>query len=274
MRNGEKGTTTMGIISLLTDFGIQDTYVGVMKGVMLGITPDAQFVDLTHQVPPQDVRWGAVLLSRSVRYFPAGTVHLVVVDPGVGTSRKPMAARLGEHFFVAPDNGVLTLVWQQAERAGEAVQFVQLNRPEYWLPEVSRTFHGRDIFAPVAAHLAMGVPLSELGDPLPVSLRLEFPQPERTRRGWRGEVLLVDHFGTLSTNLTADYLTAEGERAVRVRIRGKEIEGLVGSFGEAETGELVALIGSSGSLEIAVVNGSAAEYVGAGAGEKVELFLK
>jgi S-adenosyl-L-methionine hydrolase (adenosine-forming) len=260
------------ILTLTTDFGLKDGNVGVMKGVIWGIIPQAQIADLSHMIGPQNVAEAALILSRSAPYFPAGTVHVIVVDPGVGTDRRPLAARIGPQFYVAPDNGVLTLVIERAEKNGAEARFVHLDRPEYWLSPVSHVFHGRDIFAPAAAHLARGVALEALGSPAADPIRLALPQPERTARGWRGEIIHVDHFGSLASNIRMEHLGFP-ER-VRVRLLGAEIDGLVQTFGERPPGELVALYGSTGNLIVAVVNGSAAQRLQGQPGDTLEVWLE
>jgi len=259
----------MTVITLLTDFGLKDGYVGVLKGVIWGIASQVQIADITHQVRPQNVLEGALALSRVAAYFPAGTIHLAVVDPGVGTQRRPLAARLGEHYFVGPDNGLCTLLVESARQSGAYVEFIHLDRPQFWLPEISKVFHGRDIFSPVAAHLANGVALSELGNPISDPKLLEIPHPQRVGDGWRGQVILVDNFGNLSTNLTRQQLA--GMSPMVVRIAGKQIRGLVNTFGDARPGTLAAMFGEADDLTIAVVNGSAAAALSVGAGEPVEV---
>ena len=259
----------MPIITLLTDFGLKDGNVGVMKGVIWKISPEARIADLSHLIPPQDVREGALILSRSVPYFPSGTIHVAVVDPGVGTTRRPIAVRLGEHFFILPDNGLITLLLEQAEAASDIIEIVHLNRPQFWLPQVSHVFHGRDIFAPCAAHLANGGMLNEMGTPIHDPVRLKFPIPTQVEHGLHGEVIHIDHFGNLSTSIRRQHL---GEPpSVRVRLGGVEIVGLVQTFGEKPVGELVALYGSTDYLIISMVNGSAAQKLGVNVGDPVEV---
>lgn len=257
------------LITLLTDFGLEDGYPGIMKGVILGIASDAQIVDITHLISPQNILEGALALSRAAPYFPPGTVHIAVVDPGVGTARRPIAARLGIHWFVAPDNGLLTLVHQQARQRGEPAEFVHLNQPRYWLPKVSPVFHGRDIFAPVGAHLANGTPLHALGTPISDPLQLHFPQPEplQEARGWRGQIIAVDHFGNLVTNISAERL--EGSAPLRVRFKQHTIKGLSRTFGDGHPGQLVALIDSADYLSLCLVNGSAQQATQAQIGDGV-----
>jgi S-adenosylmethionine hydrolase len=269
-----------GLITLTTDFGLQDHYVGVMKGVIAGIAPQARVIDLCHAVPPQDIARGAYILAASCRYFPPGTIHVAVVDPGVGSERRALAVEAGGWRWVAPDNGLLGWVFEAlaelglavgapegpAWRLGGAARAVVLEAREYQLPERSHTFHGRDVFAPVAAHLAAGVPLERLGPPTATLLRLPRRLPERTPAGWRGEVLHVDRFGNLVTNLRAAHCFGG---ACRVRVAGREIVGLSPSY--AAMAELGAIIGSDGYLEIAVPNGSAAARLGAGPGAPVDV---
>jgi S-adenosyl-L-methionine hydrolase (adenosine-forming) len=260
------------LITLLTDFGLQDGYPGIMKGVIWGIAPDVQIADLTHSIHPQDILEGALTLGRAAPYFPPGTIHLGVVDPGVGTQRRAMAARIGECFFVGPDNGLCTALLDQA--AGMPQVAVQLDRPRFWLPEVSHSFHGRDIFAPAAAHLANGLALDELGSPLAEIVRLVIPRPMPLtalgRRGWRGQVIHVDAFGNLATNFTREHLSTAGDP--RVRIAGQEIRGLVHTFGEGLPGDLLAMLDSAGQVSVCEVNGSAARRLNVAAGEPVELY--
>ena len=259
----------MTIITLMTDFGIKDGNVGVMKGVILGIAPQTQIVDISHLISPQNIGEAALILARSAPYFPSGTIHIAVVDPGVGTRRRPLAASLGEQFYVGPDNGTLTLQLEEAESRGETTSFVHLDRPQYWLPQVSHVFHGRDIFAPAAAHLAAGVLLQALGTPLDDPVRLVLSRPLRTKTGWRGEVIHIDHFGNISTNLRSEHL--QDLSRASVQLRGTQVAQMVKTFGERPPGTLVALFGSTGSLIISVVTGSAAALLGAQIGDSVEV---
>lgn len=246
----------MSMITLITDFGLKDGNVGVMKGVILGIAPQAQIVDLSHLIQAQDILEAALVLRRSAPYFPAGTIHVVVVDPGVGTQRRPLAAQIGSYFYVGPDNGTITMLVEYARARDWQMQFVQLDRPGIWLEPVSHVFHGRDIFAPVAARLANGILLDEIGSAITDPVLLNLPQPMPTTTGWVGEVIHIDHFGNISTNIGEQHLSSLD---VRVRIGGAVLDGLVCTFGEGKPGELVALFGSTGSLIVSEVNGSAAE---------------
>ena len=257
------------IITLLTDFGLQDGYVGIMKGVIWGIAPGVQIADISHDVKAQDVLQGALALRRAVPYFPAGTVHVAVVDPGVGTSRRALAGHLGGQYFVGPDNGLFSLALERAEAQAQAVEWVHLTRREYWLPQVSAVFHGRDIFAPVAAHLANGVPLSALGEPVYDPVRLLFPQPKRTAGGWSAQVIHVDHFGNLATNLRRDQIGPA--QSIVIRIKDVEIQGIVQAYGMGLPGEMVALFDSSDMLAIAVVHGNAAQMLQARIGDSVDV---
>ena len=259
----------MKFITLLTDFGLQDGYPGVMKGVIWGIAPDAQIADLTHFIHPQNVLEGALVLGRAASYFPTGTIHIAVVDPGVGTQRRPIAAWLGNFYFVGPDNGLFTILLERAQEHEEKVQIIHLDRPRFWLPEISNVFHGRDIFAPVAAHLANGISLVELGTPISNPKMLEIPRPQPNEAGWRGQVVMIDYFGNLATNLERQHLASMG--AVRVRIAGQEIRGLLNTFGDGEPGKLAAMYGEANDLMIAVNNGSAAQLLGVKVGEPVEV---
>src|SRR5512138_481516 len=196
----------MTILTLTTDFGLRSGFVGIMKGVIYGIAPQVEIVDISHGIAPQDVHEGAFTLWRAAPFFPAGTIHVYVVDPGVGTQRRPLAARLGEQYFVGPDNGLLTPLIEAAEQKQEPVEFVHLNNPKYWLPKISRTFHGRDVFAPVGAYLANGASLNALGPRINDPVRLELPQPVKTDVGWAAHVIMIDTFGNLATDLPASAL--------------------------------------------------------------------
>jgi len=263
------------VITLITDFGIKDGNVGVMKGVIWGICPTAQISDLSHMIQAQNIREAAYVFARSAPYFPKDSVHIVVVDPGVGTKRRPMAAKIGDWFYVGPDNGTITGLLERAEQAGWETEFVELDRNKYWLPNVSFVFHGRDIFSPVAAHIANGLPLSELGRPFTDPVQLELPKPEKTNGGWRGEVIQIDHFGNISSNIRAEHIgeAINQKEKILVQLNGMEIKGLVDTFGERPVGELIALLGSTGNLGISVVNGNAAAKLGVKPGDEVLVTL-
>ena len=261
----------MTTISLTTDFGNLNGFVGTLKGVIWNIAPGAQIADITHDIPAQDVRQGAIALWRAAPFFPPGSVHIAVVDPGVGTDRRPIGARFGNQFFIAPDNGLLTPMLEDAEAAGESVQIICLDQSRFWLPSVSRTFHGRDIFAPCGAHLANGVPLSELGTPVTEIVRKPLPKPEQTELGFRAHILLADVFGNLTTDLPASWV--RDYEKVTFTLHGKTIEGLTLSYGHKQIGDLVALEDSEGYIEIAVVNGSAKNVLSGQIDDVVEVSL-
>jgi len=262
----------MAVLSITTDFGIANGFVGVMKGVIYGIAPDVKIVDITQLVSPQNVREGAYAMWRAVPFFPAGSVHVGVVDPGVGTKRRPIGARLGDQLFIAPDNGLLTPLILDAQKNGDMVKFVHLDNQKYWLPKVSNTFHGRDIFAPTGAHLVAGVPLGELGTTITDPILLDLPQPEKTQNGWKAQVTIIDVFGNLTTDLPVEALDECMDSLVR--IRGHEIDGIIPSYGHREVGDLVAVVDSEYYIEVAVVNGSAAKKLGAQVGDVVEVIYK
>ncbi|MBN1201472.1 MAG: SAM-dependent chlorinase/fluorinase [Anaerolineae bacterium] len=279
---------TKPLIALLTDFGLSDAYVGTMKGVILSICPAAHLIDLTHTIPPQNVRQAAYVLLTTFRYFPASTVFLVVVDPGVGTSRQPIAVETDHGIYVAPDNGVLSYVLPHVAVRRSVV----LQHPAYRLPDVSSTFHGRDIFSPAAAHLANGVPVAELGSILPDLQRL--PDPVLAVKGGEvhGEVLHIDHFGNIVSSIGRLTWTGPGmlrleprfgsDRAVvldldvtacRVTIGAQTLDGVQATYGDVPPRALTALVGSSGQLEIGKNQGSAAQALGASAGDAVALIM-
>jgi hypothetical protein len=247
------------VVTLTTDFGHRDPWVGIMKGVILGVCRDVKLVDLTHEVAPHDTMEAALALEAAVRFFPPGTVHLAVVDPGVGGSRRGLVVESGNQRFVGPDNGVFTPALGPA-----GWRAFELTAPEYRRPEVSRTFHGRDLFAPAAGFLALGVAPERFGPPVTDPLRLPWPAALAVGDGWRGEVVHVDRFGNLITSLRADEVPA----GAVVEIAGRALP-LVATYAEAEMGAAAALIGSAGRLEVAVRQGSAATALGVGRGEPV-----
>lgn len=252
---------TMGLITLLTDFGTSDSYVAEVKAVLLSAAPDAKLVDVTHSVPPGDIRAGAYLLGRVWHRFPAGTVHLAIVDPGVGTERPAFALGTHGHHFVGPDNGLFTFVLRDAE-----VQIVSLPTPD----GASATFHGRDLFAPVAAALAAGTALATLGEPFAgMPSRLVYAEPHYEGKSVVGQVVYMDRFGTLVTNLTPEVVPPYAV----VEVEGLEVGALCRTFGDVPTGGLVAYLGSGGQIEIAVRDGSAARRLGMGVGGRVRARL-
>jgi S-adenosyl-L-methionine hydrolase (adenosine-forming) len=265
----------MPIITLMTDFGIKDGNVGVMKGVIWNICPEVQIADLSHIVGAQNITEAALILARSAPYFPKNTVHVVVVDPGVGTKRRPMAARIGDWYYVGPDNGIITLLMERANQEKWSCEFVELDKPQYWLQNVSFVFHGRDIFSPVAAHLASGVPFEQLGKTFSDPVLIQLPHPERTKSGWRGEVIHIDHFGNLASNIRAENLgeAIQQKENIIVRLNGIDIKGMVDTFGERPVGDVIALLGSTGNLIVSVVNGNAASTLDVKLGESIEAII-
>lgn len=256
------------IVTLTTDFGLTDAYVGAMRGAALTINPNARLIDITHEVPRHDIVAGAFLFSAAWPYFPAGTVHVVVVDPGVGTSRRALAARGGGHFYVGPDNGVLTPVW---ERAGEDLHIVRIDNPVYMRSQVSHTFHGRDVFAPVAAYLSMGMPLSKLGPEIHDPIRVDWPQPERRPGTVIGEVIYVDHFGNLITNVTERDVP---DRTAAILCRDRLISHISRAYADEPHGEALALFGSAGFLEISINGGNAANVLNLNRGDQVMIRVR
>lgn len=241
------------MIVLLTDFGLDDIYVGVMKGVIAGIAPHCRVIDLTHGLQPQNIAEASYRLDAAYRYFPPGSIFCCVVDPGVGSSRRALAVQAGPYVFVAPDNGLLTPVLRQEP----VVMAVQLDKPEYFLREISATFHGRDIFAPVAAHLAAGTAVQELGTIVDAGtlVKLEYSEAVAMPGGWQATVISIDHFGNLLTNCPA--LLLHGHNC-RVRVRTVCVERLDRTYADVPAGEPVAYIGSGGMLELALNGGNAA----------------
>lgn len=253
-----------GIVTLLTDFGTVDPFVGILKGVMLTLQPTLTCVDLSHQLPAQDVRRGALALEAAWRFFPTGTVHLAVVDPGVGSPRRALIVEAAGHFFVGPDNGMLTA----ALNADPQAQAFALETPAYQLSPVSRTFHGRDIFAPAAAWCAKGVEPQAFGASISEPVRLVWPVARAVAGGFEGEVLAPDVYGNLLTNLDAPLL--KGAPVWRVVVDGVHIP-VLGTYSDVSPGALVAMVGSTGRVEICVNGGSAQQALKAGQGTRVVL---
>lgn len=256
------------VIALLSDFGSRDHYVGTMKGVMLGICPDAHFVDITHDIAPHDVLDGAIELAAAYRFFPAGTIFLAVVDPGVGSGRRGIAADFGDYRFVCPDNGLLSAVTREVAPK----KVVELTERRYARPTVSRTFEGRDRFAPAAAWIAKGIQLAALGRNVPELQRLDIPQAEVTEDDLRGAVLRIDRFGNLVTNIdrrTFEKFSRDG--GVQVTAGGASVGRLVATYADIQSGEVCALFGSTDHLELAANAGSAADIMGLPRGAIVEI---
>jgi S-adenosyl-L-methionine hydrolase (adenosine-forming) len=260
-------------ITLTTDFGTNDHFVGVMKGVILDIVPEAQIVDICHAVQAFDVLDGALTISQAYSYFPTRTIHVVVVDPGVGTARRPIIASSDKYHFVAPDNGVLSLVYAREER----VHVRHVTSEHYFLQPVSSTFHARDIFAPVAAYLAKEVESQKFGDEVEEYVRFNAPKPKAIDQNrLRGVVLKIDRFGNLITNITpqdAPMLFIEGAKRFKISVGSREVTELHNAYAEGSPGEVFGILGSMGFLEIAANRGAAAQLTGAGKGTDVNIIL-
>ena len=256
------------VIALLSDFGTRDHYVGTMKGVILGICPDVTLVDITHDVAPHDVLEGALELAASYRFFPAGTIFLAVVDPGVGSSRRGIAAEIGDYRFVCPDNGVLTGVVRETPPK----KLIELTERRYARPTVSRTFEGRDRFAPAAAWMAKGIQLTALGRNLPDYQRLDIPTPVVENGQVSGAVLRVDRFGNLITNIDRKTFEKFGQGgALQIDVGTATVGRLVATYADMQPGEVCALFGSTDHLELAANSGSAAQMLGLARGAAIQL---
>ncbi len=265
----------MKIISLLTDFGVEDAYVAQMKGQILSVCPDVNIVDATHSVPPQDILAGAFLLSQTVPYFPSGTVHVAIVDPGVGTDRSMLAIELrvadSTQRIVLPDNGLITLLLAEHELVGANY----LTNKAFWRPSVSHTFHGRDIMGPVAAHWVAGALRTEFGPPCSSPVEFDWPQPDLGENSVSGQPILLDHYGNVITNISArlwprDVLTGKSF-SVEIDGRAPLRVPLVETYGQAPAGQPVLLFGSHGYLELAVPGGSAATKLGLSRSSKITM---
>jgi S-adenosyl-L-methionine hydrolase (adenosine-forming) len=261
------------IITLTTDFGNNDHFVGAMKGVILDIVPDAQIVDICHAVQAFDVLDGALTISQAYSYFPNRTVHIVVVDPGVGTARRPIVASCDKYHFVAPDNGVLSLVYAREPR----MHVRHITADHYFLQPVSNTFHARDIFSPVAAYLAKEVDALKFGDEVEDFVKFTAPKPKAVDENrLRGVVLKVDRFGNLITNITpqdAPMLFEAGAKGFKIVVGGREITEIHSAYAEGAPGEVIGILGSMGFLEIAANRGAAAQLTGAGKGSDISIIL-
>jgi len=255
----------MRTITLLTDFGLQDPYVGVMKGVIAALAPEARVIDLCHLVEPYQVPQARFLLMQNFHYFPQNTVHVCVVDPGVGSARRPLAVKARGHLFVGPDNGLFSDLFDDAETR-------VLDRPKYHLKNSSQTFHGRDLFSPVAAHLAKGVPFARLGTKIADPLRLTTGAPVRiARRVWQGEIVHIDRFGNLITNLEAAQILPLAPRHLELKIGLRTITERASHYAAAPDNTLFVIAGSAGTLEISLKEDSAARKLGVGLGAPVEV---
>jgi len=262
------------IITLTTDFGLTDHYIGAVKGVLLNHVPEAQVVDICHSVQPFDVLDGALAIAESYSYFPAGTIHMVIVDPGVGSARRPIVVRTRKYVFVAPDNGVLSLIYEREER----INVRHITADHYFLQPVSATFHARDIFAPIAAQVAKGVSTEKLGEEVDDFVRFTAPRPKLVdARTLRGVVLKVDRFGNLITNITpadAPALFTENAPPFCITVGGYEVSEMKTNYAQGAPGEVFGILGSMGYLEIVANRGAAAKATGAGKGAEVLLTLE
>lgn len=262
------------IITLTTDFGLSDHFVGTMKGVILGIVPEAEIVDISHAVQAFDVLDGALTLAQGYSYFPERTVHMVVVDPGVGTARRPIVATTDRYHFIAPDNGVLSLIYGREER----LHVRHVTAEHYFLQPVSNTFHGRDIFAPLAAYVAKGVDPAKFGEEVEDFVRFNAPRPKPVNeRQLRGVVLKVDRFGNLVTNITPEDVPAlfrAEPPGFKILVGKREITEIKTAYAQGAPGEVFGILGSMGYLEIAANRGAAAQILGIGKGSDVNIVLE
>lgn len=255
-------------ITLATDFGLSDGFVGAMKGVIYAINPDATIIDISHEIGPQDVSEAAILLEASYRYFPQGTIHVVVVDPGVGSQRRAIAVETERCYFVAPDNGVLTRALMRENN----VKCVELVHSEYFLNEVSNTFHGRDIFAPVASHLSLGIKIGQLGKRIDDLVELPITKPEVRHGEIIGSVIHIDRFGNIITDISIElFRSVVPNKAFTIIIAGVKLNKINMSYAEAPIGHLVALFSSFGRLEIAINQANAAEIMKVQKGDSVQI---
>ena len=259
------------LITLMTDFGTSDHYVGVMKGVILNINPQVEIVDLTHAIPPQDVSAAAFLIDSAYHYFPTGTIHVIVVDPGVGSERRAIACQTETAYFICPDNGILTHILHDEE----PIHTVGLENSAYFLPQVSNTFHGRDIFAPVAAHLSRGIAIDKLGDPVAQPVQFPIPKPQVMDKAVIGQVIWIDAFGNLVTNISHEVLDLlEGRGSVVIRVGSTEIDHFNCSYAESAVGDVLAIVGSFNRLEISINQGNAAQTLGLKRGDTITIYMK
>ena len=266
------------IITLTTDFGLADGYVAAMKGVVLGINPEAKLVDICHSIKPQNIAQAAFVLSTAYEFFPRRTIHLMVIDPGVGTERRAVILRTPEADFVAPDNGVLSYVIQNHAgkpvdgnrtrlEPGQGLEAVVITKSEFWRSPVSPTFHGRDIFAPVAAHLSLGLTPTDFGEPVTSLNTLPLTRPHQTSDGkLAGHILHIDNFGNLITSIKSSDLPQEA-KAITVEVGNRVISGISHTYGTGKG--LLAIIGSSGYLEISLKEGNASVFLNADVGDEV-----
>ncbi len=255
------------IITLTTDFGTKDGYIGAVKGVIKRINPEAEIVDITHDIEPFDILGAAFTLNNFYRYFPQNTIHLVVVDPGVGSKRQPILIQTEDFFFVGPDNGVFTFVLQ----SDRITEIINLSNDQYFLSQLSGTFHARDVFAPVAAYLSLGVDIKEFGTPASECFKLVIPQPQSSKKGIVGEIIHIDNFGNLITNIDADSIRT---KRLIIEVRKKKINRISQSYFDIPKKKVGVVIGSSGFLEIAMNQGNVSKILKANIGTPVKISLK
>ncbi|MEX0608750.1 MAG: SAM-dependent chlorinase/fluorinase [Balneolaceae bacterium] len=258
------------IITLTTDFGLQDQYVSALKAVILGISPEVRLIDISHDIPPQDIMAGAYVIRNSAFLFPPGTVHLVVVDPGVGTSRHPVAIKIKDQYFVGPDNGIFSLFYDEFEHKA-----YRLNNPVFWRDTIAKTFHGRDIFAPVAAHLSKGVSLDDVGEPIEGLVTYHWAVPIADKDGLQGWVVHIDRFGNLITNISEALIKDHiKKKKVKIYVGNTMLKKIVTTFGDVEDGDPAAFIGSSGMLEIGINKGNAGRMLSVDKGAQISIVLQ
>ncbi|MGF1670516.1 MAG: S-adenosyl-l-methionine hydroxide adenosyltransferase family protein [Balneolaceae bacterium] len=258
------------ILTLTTDFGLKDHYVAAMKAVIIGISPNVRLVDISHHIPPQDIMAGAWVVRNATMYFPPKTVHLIVVDPGVGTNRNPVIIEIKDQLFVGPDNGIFSLIADNYE-----YKATKLSNPDYWLKNKSNTFHGRDVFAPVAAHLTKGVPVHEFGEQLDEIVTYRWAIPIADKDGIQGWVVHIDRFGNLITNIPESMLkNIIGNRSYKIYVGNMILNNILSTFGSVPDGEPVAYIGSSDVLEIGINKGNAKKMLGVEKGAQISIVLQ
>ncbi len=258
------------IITLTTDFGLQDHYVSAIKASILAIAPEARLVDISHQIPPQDIMAGAWVVRNATMLYPPNTVHLVVIDPGVGTDRHPVAIKIKDQIFVGPDNGIFSLIGEDFE-----YDAVVLDNEKFWREERSHTFHGRDVFAPVAAHLSKGLNISHLGRPLEKLVTFRWAIPISDKDGIQGWIVHIDRFGNLISNIPAALITeAVNTSQFRIYVGNTILKKMVLTYGAVPDGEPAAYIGSSGTLEVAINKGNAKEMLGVEKGAQISIIVQ
>ena len=251
------------IITLTTDFGTKDSYVASMKGVILNINPDAKIIDLSHEISPQDIIEANFFVASACPYFPEGTIHVIVIDPGVGTPRLPLAIKVGSHYFIAPDNGVLTLLME--EIGYDQIRVIENSKIMF--ENISKTFHGRDIFAPAAAHLSNGFSFADIGKKIDELMKIDIPKPVLSGDSIVGKIIHIDKFGNLITNIKSNMLSYS--KKSEIKIKKLQLNGINNIYDDVRSGKALSLIGSSGYLEISINQGNAKDILCAKIGEKV-----